>query len=182
MQKTVIHRNETYDGLFHIPGGLTLEQAHNLMRCHLDVNYFEIQMVHLDPRQYTLDEVRMQLRLALMDPMARVMINYDRRAFGQIGTGHFSPLGGYADREDAFLIMDVAKYKYPPVWVPAARLYASMATIDKCGNWDFPRGQERFSVEEEKGAFENKTIYEALLNRINCRQTFRGYIIVRVRP
>ena len=181
VQKTVVHRNDTYDGVFNVPGGINLEQTHNLMRCHLDVNYFDIQMVHVDPRQYTLDEVRKQLRLALADPMSRVMINYDRRALGQIGTGHFSPIGGYAEREDSFLIMDVAKYKYPPVWVPAARLYASMATVDKCGNWDFPRGQDRFSVDERKAAFLNKTLYEKLLKRINCKETFRGYIIAKLR-
>lgn len=181
VQKTVIHRSDAYDGLFHVPGGLTLEQTHNLLRCHLDVNYFDIQTVHVDPRQYTLDEVRKQIRLALMDPLSRVMINYDRRALGQVGAGHFSPVGGYAEREDSFLIMDVAKYKYPPVWVPAARLYASMATVDKCGNWDFPRGQDSFSSDEEKDAMVNKTVYEALLKRINCKETHRGYIIVRVR-
>jgi len=181
VQKTVVHHNNTYDGLFNVPGGLNLEQTHNLMRCHLDVNYFDIQMVHVNPRQYTLDDVRKQLRMALVDPMARVVINYDRRALGQIGVGHFSPVGGYTEREDSFLIMDVAKYKYPPVWVPAARLYASMATVDMCGNWDFPRGQDRLSPEEEKTAFTNKTLYEKLLKRINCQKAFRGYIVVRMR-
>ena len=43
-----------------------------------------------------------------MDPMSRVLINFDRRALGQPGGGHFSPIGSYAEREDAFLVMDAS--------------------------------------------------------------------------
>ena len=87
--------------------------------------------------------MRYELKSALIDPYARVMINYDRKGLGQVGGGHFSPLGAYHEKTDSFLIMDVAKYKYPPVWVGAATLYGAMATPDKCGSWDYPYGQER---------------------------------------
>jgi hypothetical protein len=59
-----------------------------------------------------------------------VIINYQRKSLGQKPGGHISPLAAYDEKQDAFLIMDVARYKYPPVWVKAADLFAAMNTID----------------------------------------------------
>jgi glutathione gamma-glutamylcysteinyltransferase len=39
------------------------------------------------------------------------------------GDGHFSPIGGYSAREDMVLILDTARFKYPPHWVPLEMLY-----------------------------------------------------------
>lgn len=44
--------------------------------------------------------------------------------------GHFSPLGGYCAAQDMVLIMDVARFKYPPHWVPLTLLFQSMNEID----------------------------------------------------
>lgn len=44
--------------------------------------------------------------------------------------GHISPLAAYDKVGDQFLILDVSRYKYPPVWVKAADLFAAMNTID----------------------------------------------------
>jgi hypothetical protein len=33
-------------------------------------------------------------------------------------------------RTDRFLILDVSRYAYPPVWVPAARLWNAMKMVD----------------------------------------------------
>lgn len=46
------------------------------------------------------------------------------------GDGHFSPLGGYHELEDMVLILDTARFKYPPHWVPLAQLYQAMASVD----------------------------------------------------
>ena len=59
-----------------------------------------------------------------------VIINYLRKALGQEIGGHISPLAAYDAKQDRFLILDVARYKYPPVWVSAADLYAAMNTPD----------------------------------------------------
>lgn len=37
--------------------------------------------------------------------------NYDRKGLGQTGSGHFSPIAAYFEPDDAFLIMDVARFK-----------------------------------------------------------------------
>jgi hypothetical protein len=39
------------------------------------------------------------------------------------GDGHFSPVGGYSEAEDMVLILDTARFKYPPHWVPLEMLY-----------------------------------------------------------
>ncbi len=49
---------------------------------------------------------------------------------GQERGGHISPLAAYHEETDRFLILDVARYKYPPVWVEAATLWEAMNTMD----------------------------------------------------
>jgi hypothetical protein len=56
-----------------------------------------------------------------------VIVNYSRAALGQSGPGHISPLAAYDAESDRFLILDVARYKAPPVWVRADSLFAAMA-------------------------------------------------------
>jgi hypothetical protein len=179
VRNTVVNYNRTYDGIFHAPGGMSLDQTQDLLKCHLDEESFDIQTVHIDPSAISLDEFRGELILALVDSNARVLVNFNRQVLDQEGTGHFSPIGAYAKNEDAFLVMDVAKYKYPPAWVPAARLYASLATLDKCGDWDYPAAQNLITADEEKEAFQNKTVYKEILKKLNCKPTYRGYIIVK---
>lgn len=54
------------------------------------------------------------------------------------GDGHFSPIGGYHEGRDLVLILDTARFKYPPHWVPLRELYLAMGRIDPVtGN---PRG------------------------------------------
>jgi hypothetical protein len=33
------------------------------------------------------------------------------------GAAHVSPLGGYNEESDMFLLMDVSRYKYPVGWI-----------------------------------------------------------------
>jgi hypothetical protein len=59
-----------------------------------------------------------------------VVVNYLRSALGQERGGHISALAAYDEGTDRFLVLDVSRYKYPPVWVKAADLYSAMDTID----------------------------------------------------
>jgi hypothetical protein len=78
----------------------------------------------------TLDAFRANARDALSGGQSFVISNYLRKALGQQIGGHISPLAAYDEKQDRFLILDVARYKYPPVWVSAADLYAAMNTSD----------------------------------------------------
>lgn len=62
----------------------------------------------------------------------------------QTGTGHFSPIAGYHTGQDMALILDVARFKYPPHWVPLPLLWEAMNTIDE--STGLLRGSLLFSV------------------------------------
>jgi glutathione gamma-glutamylcysteinyltransferase len=51
------------------------------------------------------------------------IVSYNRGKVGQTGTGHFSPIGGYHPRKDMVLLMEVARFKYPPHWIPLSMLF-----------------------------------------------------------
>ncbi len=46
------------------------------------------------------------------------------------GDGHFSPVGGFHAQKDMVLILDTARFKYPPHWVSLSALYKAMASLD----------------------------------------------------
>jgi hypothetical protein len=66
----------------------------------------------------------------LQQPGNFVVVNYLRKAIGQETGGHISPVAAYNERTDRFLILDVSRYKYPPIWVKAADLWKAMDTLD----------------------------------------------------
>jgi hypothetical protein len=78
----------------------------------------------------SLDAFRDSARSYLAKPGHFVVVNYLRKAIRQEVGGHISPLAAYDADTDRFLILDVARYKYPPVWVTAADLFAAMNTPD----------------------------------------------------
>jgi hypothetical protein len=76
------------------------------------------------------DQLRSIIKSTLAKPEARIVVNYHRKILAQDGAGHQSPLAAYDEASDSVLLLDVAKFKYPPVWVPLGELLASMQTID----------------------------------------------------
>lgn len=60
-----------------------------------------------------------------------LVVNFSRKAIGQTGDGHYSPIGGFHRERDLVLVLDVARFKYPPFWVPVRALWESMSVIDK---------------------------------------------------
>lgn len=69
-----------------------------------------------------LDSLRELLKKHLRESDRFVLLNFNRRFTGEVGGGHWSPLAAYHEASDSVLLMDVARYKYPPVWVPLVRL------------------------------------------------------------
>jgi glutathione gamma-glutamylcysteinyltransferase len=103
--------------------GINLEEFACLARC----NSADVQLVRAEEDNHAL------WRDALVDAASgeRVVVaSYDRRSLGQTGSGHFSPIGGYHAAGDLVLILDVARFKYPPHWVPAEQLWAAMQSVD----------------------------------------------------
>src|SRR5688572_1087320 len=79
---------------------------------------------------WPLEEFRSLARQYLNSPDRHVIVNYLRKIIGQEKGGHISPLAAYDEDTDRFLLLDVARYKYPPVWISAAELFAAMNTTD----------------------------------------------------
>jgi hypothetical protein len=59
-----------------------------------------------------------------------IITSYHRWPFGQTGSGHFSPIGGYHAEQNMVFILDVACFKYPPNWVPSQLLWEAMNMTD----------------------------------------------------
>ena len=80
------------------------------------------------------NELRTLLKNTLVNDGQYVLANYLRAILGQVGGGHWSVLAAYEAQSDRVLILDVAKYKYPPVWVSISMLRQAIATLDTASN------------------------------------------------
>ncbi len=106
-------------------GGVTLGQLADLIQTHAakaDVIYGS---------DLTIDDMRARLSKNLATAGDFVIVNYARGEVGQETLGHISPLGAYHAGSDRFLLLDVARYKYPPVWVTAEALLRAVKTTDQ---------------------------------------------------
>ena len=104
--------------------GMTLAQLQQLLAGR------GVAATAIEASSLNLAELRQLLRRSLADPEDRLLVNYDRRAIGQAGAGHISPLAAFDDSSDRVLILDVARYRYPSVWVPLGQLLQAMRRID----------------------------------------------------
>ncbi|XP_020250398.1 glutathione gamma-glutamylcysteinyltransferase 1-like isoform X2 [Asparagus officinalis] len=80
--------------------------------------------------QSTIDDFRKHVIKCTSSEDCHVITSYNRKVFNQTGTGHFSPIGGYHAGRDMALILDVARFKYPPHWIPLSLLWEAMESMD----------------------------------------------------
>jgi glutathione gamma-glutamylcysteinyltransferase len=79
----------------------------------------------------SLDEFRQDIKRITSTAQGIYMVAaYSRRVLGQTGDGHFSPVGGYHSQRDLVLLLDVARFKYPPHWVPLSLLWQAFEPPD----------------------------------------------------
>jgi glutathione gamma-glutamylcysteinyltransferase len=67
---------------------------------------------------------------AEMRRRAFLVASFCRAQLGQTGSGHFSPIGAYHAASDSVLVLDVARFKYPPYWVPVRDLWRACSMAD----------------------------------------------------
>jgi phytochelatin synthase len=114
--------------------GLSIDEVACLARC----SGTEVAL-HRPGAEHGAERFREQvIEAATRDEPAALIVNYSRRTLGQTGDGHFSPIGGYHAASDSVLVLDTARFKYPPHWIPIARLFAAMQTLDDATG--LPRG------------------------------------------
>jgi hypothetical protein len=104
--------------------GMTLDQFGAL----IETFGAKPEVIHAD--QSSLVDFRSVAAKFLATRNHYVVVNYLRSAMGQERGGHISALAAYDEATDRFLVLDVSRYKYPPVWVKAADLYSAMDTTD----------------------------------------------------
>jgi hypothetical protein len=104
--------------------GVTLEQVAEILRL------FSVHAEAHHAANSSVEQFREVASAYLAKPDHAVLVNYLRKTIGQEHGGHISPLAAYDRKADRFLILDVARYKYPPVWVEAAELFDAMNTPD----------------------------------------------------
>lgn len=105
--------------------GLTLDEVACLARCSS-----ASASVHR-PTAVSIDEFREHVQSVSTDPAGPVVIvNYSRKTVGQTGGGHFSPIGGYHAATDRLLVLDTARFKYPPHWLSLELLFEAMRGLD----------------------------------------------------
>ena len=105
-------------------GGMTLDQLGGILAAH----DLKVEVHHA--ADSSVDAFRQAATAELAGTDRYVLVNYLRSALGQQTGGHISPLAAYDEATDRFLILDVSRYKYPPVWVKTADLFAAMNTPD----------------------------------------------------
>ena len=122
--------------------GMTFYDFETLAKCHnVNIQSYPVDDNCLEGCHSHQYEHFRKLVIAISssgDAHAFIVCNFSRKFLGQTGEGHFSPIGGYHSGENLVLIMDVARFKYPPYWVPLSELYEAMMCRDKAVNE--PRG------------------------------------------
>lgn len=100
--------------------GMSLRQLGELLRAH----GAEASVVYASDTD--IDTFRTIAQRNLMTNGDFVLVNYQRAELEQVEMGHISPLAAYHAETDRFLVLDVAAYKYPPVWVSTKELWDAM--------------------------------------------------------
>ncbi|KAL3775738.1 hypothetical protein ACHAW5_005893 [Stephanodiscus triporus] len=63
-------------------------------------------------------------------PASFLVVSYTRKVIGQTGTGHFSPIGAYDEASDHVLVLDTARFKYGPHWIPLQLMFDALLPED----------------------------------------------------
>lgn len=109
--------------------GITLEEFVCISRC----NGAKVTAHRYMER--SLDEFRQDVkRITSTAHGSHMVAAYSRKVLGQTGDGHFSPIGGYHSQRDLVLLLDVARFKYPPHWVPLPLLWQAFEPPDPATN------------------------------------------------
>lgn len=107
--------------------GLAFQQ----FACMTDCNYLDVDLVCCAEDSASVEEFREICKRTTSGHCDQILVCcYDRVSLNQVGTGHFSPIGGYHPHRDLVLVFDISRYKYPLHWVPVESLWKAMKPKD----------------------------------------------------
>jgi glutathione gamma-glutamylcysteinyltransferase len=115
--------------------GLNFNEFESLARCHsVNIKSFRVNPTavnsEIDLSPYNTFKTYVEKISSSDKANTFMVVNYSRGSLGQTGQGHFSPIGGYHSQRQLVLVLDVARFKYPPYWVPLDDLWKSMSLTD----------------------------------------------------
>lgn len=76
----------------------------------------------------SLEELRQDVVTVCSRDDTVFIANFSRQTLKQSGDGHYSPIAGYHKEKDLVLILDTARFKYPPYWISLSVLFDAMNT------------------------------------------------------
>ncbi|KAG0377619.1 hypothetical protein BGX24_005751 [Mortierella sp. AD032] len=103
--------------------GITFNQFACLSKCHCDVQVRRANQV-------SLEQFKQDLEMVCSRDDIHMVVSFSRKALGQTGDGHFSPIGGYVPKAGMVLVLDTARFKYPSYFVSVESLWKSLFPID----------------------------------------------------
>ena len=108
--------------------GMNFDEFAALAKCHgVTIHSYRASKVEKEYQSFKTKVIEVSQN---SDANQFIIVNFSRKHLGQTGIGHFSPIGGYHAAFDLALILDVARFKYPPYWVPLKQLWESMGEED----------------------------------------------------
>ena len=131
--------------------GITLDDFDRLAHCHGLQGRMERPEARRnldaptkdDSPVNTIDDFRRDLLHSLQSapsnsdnvaPPTFLVVSFSRAVLQQTGDGHFSTVAAYDAETDSCLVLDVARFKYPPYWVRVSELYEAMRPKDPATN------------------------------------------------
>lgn len=102
--------------------GISLEELATVLRS------FSLKVFKYEANTLSCEEIRTLILSALESPQQCVLALYGRNKLKQEGEGHWSPIAAYDKESDSFLLLDVAKFKYPPAWINLLPFIDAMQT------------------------------------------------------
>ena len=105
--------------------GLTLDQFVCLAEC----NGIETSATEVDDNAL-IENFRKTIKSFTKQDESILTLFYSRKVLNQTGDGHFAPVGGYHPNKDLVLILDTARFKYPPHWVPVSLVFEAITAKD----------------------------------------------------
>lgn len=106
------------------------ERGMPLKELTLVLKTFPLEVFEYEAQSLSREEIRGWIVSALKNPNQCVLALYQRKEIHQEGGGHWSPIAAYDTASDSFLVLDVARFKYPPVWVDAEAFIQAMQTAN----------------------------------------------------
>ena len=111
-----------------LPATIASELANQFMVPQVAIKVWDVDSRY--GSEMSIDEFRNAMKDNLRYSDRVVLLNFDRKSLNEVGGGHWSPLAAYHPASDSVLVMDVARYKYPPLWVSVKELFAGTQGLD----------------------------------------------------